>query len=223
MGYISMLHVPSIDGASIAECEFSRATHSLLRKAPVLKTSRRILATMLASAALLVSRTVEAQITYNVNLGAGSGSVVGTITTDGTLGNVTTGNLLSWSFQLMPNPGTSFLLTSGNGATAASSPLFASATQLVFDFSTNGYLAFQNPTIGSSVNYFCLTGGTQLCGGHAGGISVGTDVFGASFTAQTGQQVVATASTTVPEPSTVVLMASGLAIAGVMGRRRRKS
>jgi hypothetical protein len=48
-------------------------------------------------------------------------------------------------------------------------------------------------------------------------------VFGASFTAQTGQQVVATASTTVPEPSTVVLMASGLAIAGVMGRRRRKS
>ena len=56
-------------------------------------------------------------ITYNVNLTFGSaGSMVGTITTDGTLGVLTTSNIVSWNLTLADSATNSTLLTPSNSA-----------------------------------------------------------------------------------------------------------
>ena len=48
-----------------------------------------------------------ANITYNVNLTFGSaGSMVGTITTDGTIGVLSTSNIVSWNLTLADSPPT---------------------------------------------------------------------------------------------------------------------
>jgi collagen type VII alpha len=56
-------------------------------------------------------------ITYNVNLTFGSaGSMVGTITTDGTLGVLSTSNIVSWNLRLADSATNSTLLTPSNSA-----------------------------------------------------------------------------------------------------------
>ena len=102
------------------------------------------LATLLS---LLVPLSLNAMsITYDINRTVGSGSVVGTITTDGTLGTIGEASIVG--FSLLLNDGIdSATISSATGAivnTTGTSELSASSTELIYDFSapTKGLWGF---------------------------------------------------------------------------------
>lgn len=123
----------------------------------------------------------NAAIVYNVNqssstpLQAGelsplSDTVIGTITTDGTLGAVQSANITGWDLHLIDNvrPGDNSELTPANSQLVFDdgNALTASATQLSFDFgNAGGLLVFQGTTIGifSGYQYLCFAGATGTC------------------------------------------------------------
>ena len=102
---------------------------------------------------LLVAATAShAAIVYTVNRTIGAGSVVGSVTTDGTLGVLSAANVTDWSLTIDEGDAEgSFLLTAVNSDLLVDGDgLTASLTHLLFDFSGAGDLAlWQNPTTGS--------------------------------------------------------------------------
>ncbi|MEF8727049.1 MAG: PEP-CTERM sorting domain-containing protein [Accumulibacter sp.] len=179
-----------------------------------------------AVSSLVAAMTASASpITYNVNLAIGpnTGTAVGTITTDGTIGVLAAKNVLSFSITLDPDPGSAFVINEGNAEIGDYQGLIATLSDLSFNFSGSDSWLMQNPNVGSAGNYLCFTG-AALCGGSsqtsANAITMGTDVVGVNASPMQGRQVVATA-TSVPEPSSVALAALGLIAAGVGTRRRR--
>jgi len=126
-------------------------------------------------------------ITYNVNLTFGSGSAVGTITTDGTIGVLTPTNIVNWNLTL--NDGTKTGVLTPSNTTISGSGLSATATTLLFDYSTWGtQLGFS-----SSAGVLCFTDYTNC---FPGGTGLGTwSVSGDnlySFANASGVQPIAT-------------------------------
>ena len=106
----------------------------------------------------------SASVIFNVNQTIGAGGVTGTITTDGTLGALASVNLVDWKLTL--NDGTAtFLLTAANSEVGfiLGAPLSETASQLLFDTANGGIVLFQNPTIGSGQNFWCLDNSSGSC------------------------------------------------------------
>jgi hypothetical protein len=163
-------------------------------------------------------------LVYDVNLAVGSGSANGTITTDGVFGVLGYGDIVDWNIVLNPNPGSTFTLlgpSSGNNSSfyLDGTGFTASATSLNFDFSGSGCAGFQNPYIGSGMNY--LSFAASVCGGYTNAINLATDIWAANTSPQDGIQVVATISP-VPEPQTYAMLLVGLGLIGFMARRRKE-
>jgi len=101
-------------------------------------------------------------ITYNVNLTFGSaGSMVGTITTDGTLGALTTSNIVSWNLTLADSPTNSTLLTPSNSAFSSgnyntggqpNNDFTATSTTLTMTYSNGGFWG-----VSGASGQFCMT------------------------------------------------------------------
>ena len=101
-------------------------------------------------------------ITYNVNLTFGSaGSMVGTITTDGTIGVLNTSNIVSWSLTLADSPTNSTLLTPGNSAFNSgidntggqpNNAFTATSTNLTMTYSGGGFWG-----VSGASGSFCMT------------------------------------------------------------------
>ena len=130
---------------------------------------------------------VGAGITYNVNVQITSSnptknplqsdSVVGTITTDGTIGTILAHNIKSWDLRLIDSlnsannieltPANSQVAEDGDGAGQhiGGGGLTATATGLFFDFSNkNAEFGFQaSARLYSGNNYFCLSGAGSAC------------------------------------------------------------
>ncbi len=179
--------------------------------------------TILGLVLCVVCTCVNASKIYDVNLSVGTGSATGSITTDGLFGSLSASDILDWSIKLDGNPGNIFTLLgplSGNNSQLAvnSSNFVASAGAITFNFSSGGYVLFQNPSLGSGINYLCFA--SDLCGNFSNAINLGTNVFGVDTSPQTGVQIVATANANVPEPTTIALIGLGFAS---MAYRRRKS
>ncbi len=168
-------------------------------------------------------------ISYTVNRTIGAGSVMGTIQTDGTTGILGSGNILDWNLLL--NDGTSSFTNlgpaSGNNSKlffSATTNLTATATQLLFDFGgLEGGVMFQNPFVGSSINYWCVQAGGSVCisGSVRGeGVRVNTALRTLEYG---GNEVIGTAAG-VPEPASIGLIALG--VTALLTRRavaRRKA
>lgn len=182
---------------------------------------KKLLTPILALAMLLaITKGAQATpITYNVNLTLGNGSATGSITTNGSVGILGTGHILDW--DLLLNDGiTTFALdgTTNSARSVVGSGLVATLTELTFDFSSSGYLLFQNPSTGSGINYLVFRGADQL---PASSITVKTNSEAAKDTVtMTGVQTIATvAPTSVPDAgSTLPLLGFGL-MAIAAGRR----
>lgn len=179
----------------------------------------RLLPSVAAAAFLLCSPAFASSITYTVNENFPAFTAQGTITTDGTLGTLTTANILSFDLSLtisfvsasFTNGGSFIAQIEGTDVTATASGLF-------YDF--GGPVSFFN--LGSS------TDETFLCFGNAGGCagSGGMTAVTASIAGlvglsptQSGEVQIA-AVTAVPEPPTLALLGSGLfGVAAVLRKR----
>jgi len=186
-----------------------------------------------------ITYTVNETITGPVNGVAGNpiqtDSVVGTVTTDGTIGVLQTSDILSWNLDLIDvtNPQYSDLLTTSNSSFSASgNALSATDAGLYFNFNGSGIAAFQdnNPGPSSGYHYWCLNATSYAC---ALGNTIAPDnVY--SWNLGNGDDLVIAASGTqgqvgnspldqggeTPEPSSLLLLGSGLV--GLVCLVRRK-
>ena len=132
------------------------------------KTIGMRLASILFAMLLMVGVATASPITYSVNRTIGTGSVTGTIQTDGTIGALTAANITDWNLTL--NDGIStFILTgplSGNNSHVftTGNDVSATASALSFNFSgvDNGYFLFQ-VSFGSGQHYYCTATSAGVC------------------------------------------------------------
>jgi hypothetical protein len=162
-----------------------------------------------------------------------SDTILGSITTDGVIGAVQTSDILSWNLDLIDNLNSAYDvdLTPGNSSiiTDNGNALIASANGLSFNYSVpGGGFAIQANYPGeySGYSYFCLDSGYFAC---AVGETIspnfvytdGVDLTGAS--APIGDQSLdpgAGTTSVTPEPSSLLLLGSGLVGLAEVGRRR---
>ncbi len=162
-----------------------------------------------------------------------SNTVVGTLTTDGTIGVLASSNIISWDLDLIDNlnSGNDFELSATDSALVedTGSALSATATGLSFNFAGSGEFLIQGTANGafSGFNYFCFSTGSACLAGET--ISPqfifddGTVLTG--MAAPVGMQPLdqtppAPPTGVVPEPSTYGLVLTGLL--GLSGSLKRK-
>ncbi len=186
-----------------------------------------ILALAGVTVALAISSTAGAVTTYAVNDPAGPGGVTGFIETDGTLGVLGTGNIVDYNLLLNDGSSTFDLLgpLSGNNSQVVvyGSAFTATATGLFYDFSSGGGFSavdFQNPFIGSGVNYLCFNDTGGGCSGNPSALVVET-TGSQAIQPETGVTLVA--GTGVPEPAAWAMMLVGFASIGAALRSNRKA
>jgi hypothetical protein len=191
--------------------------------------------------ALGTSAAQAAPIIYTANINTGAfGSIIGTFTTDGTIGNITGANFTAWNITITGRTASGLVVSEVlnnlnssvfSGSTFSGSimgtlnALVASPTQLTFNYSdsTPGFLLFQK-VFGSGTSYACFaTPGTGLCTPGSGLVPFSpTGEFAgqgnSSAPAETGVRVLAAS---VPEPSTWLTMFAGLGLVGMSMRRRK--
>jgi PEP-CTERM motif len=192
--------------------------------------------------ALGTSAAEAAPIIYSVSASPGAfGAISGTVTTDGTIGNITGANFTAWNIIISGRDALGHTITenltnlnssvfSGStfsgGIVGTLNALVASPTQLTFNYSnaTPGFLLFQK-VFGSGTSYACFaTPGTNLCTSGSSLVPTNTDADGtfagqgsSSAPAETGVRVIGSA---VPEPSTWLTMFAGLGLVGMAMRRK---
>jgi hypothetical protein len=155
-------------------------------------------------------------MTYYFNQTVGSGSVTGSITTDGTIGTLGSADILGWYLVLKDGGATIILIPSQSGVLDFGPDLTASTTNLMFNFSGAccGEFAIGNPMMPDEGAVVYLTAMPALL--YESGIYlVDLDYYFNTSELQSGDQVIAT----IPEPSTCGLMLLGVGIVFVVRKR----
>ncbi len=180
--------------------------------------------TAIALTAFVISLAAAASAgaqTYTFNQTVGGGSASGTITTDNTLGVLSTSNITGFNITINDGSNT-FLLTNANGqALISGSALTATANGLFFNFdlSDTNFALFQNPYTSSGINYFCLQT-TGCYGPFLPGVGLRLQDAQQTNTLQGNVQFATLATGAVPEPATWALMLVGFGAVGYAMRRR---
>ncbi len=185
--------------------------------------------------------TVDETITGPLNGTPGNptqtDSVVGTVTTDGTIGVLHAGNLVGWDLKLVDvtTPSNSYELTSANSLISVDTGtvLNASATGLFFNFASTGAFGFQasDPGAYSGYRYWCLSEGWYGCldgnsiapnNVYAGNAGDDLVVAATGTEGQVGDSPLDPTPpvTAVPEPPLPVLFGLGLAVVAAVRRWR---
>ena len=181
-----------------------------------------------ASAAALLTVAASAAwavpLTYGINRSIGAGSVIGSITTDGMFGQLSSANVTGWNLLL--NDGTtSYPLMSGSSSVfITGADVSADSNHIYFNFSgsDSGVFLFQQ-SLFSGAHYYCDATVAAAFYCKPGESVVPTDVFsnpGFPNVARVGTIAIADAVIpSVPEPSTVALLTLGLALIGTRKAR----
>jgi len=183
--------------------------------------------------------SAEASITYTVNQTIGSGSVTGTITTDGAVGALSQADFLSWNLLLTGAGGATFNLTEGGSGVevgnisdpfnpnAGNADLTADAQNIYFNYDgvDGGYLGFQELPFYGGQQYWCNAahGNEFDCSQGKSVVPVLFSNPSSQYAAAAGNQVIASVAATggVPEPAAWALMVLGFGGLGAVLRRRR--
>jgi PEP-CTERM motif len=160
--------------------------------------------------------------TFDVNLTIGSGSVTGTIITDGTTGTIGPTDILSYNLNVFTPPGTTGNLNStvpGTSVAELGGNFSATTNTLTYDFSGGtGFLYFFNGAIAD----FCLYTGGECNSPPLAGEFILTNGGYQSTGSLSGVTVFATTPiATTPEPSTSGLMLIGVGLLGLVVMRKR--
>jgi hypothetical protein len=164
-------------------------------------------------------------ISYNVNFTVGSGSVHGFIETNGAVGTLSVGDIVSWNLLLNDGVSTFDLMGTSNSAVGVvGTSLSATTTDLSFNFSnsTEDYVLFQNPSLGSGINFLCFEGVNNNCSGNSSSLNLATaeGFENIQVLPEQGNQIVGIVGTSAtPEPSSLLLF--GTSLLGLAPFRRK--
>jgi hypothetical protein len=158
---------------------------------------------------LLSAFALHATTIYTVNRSVGAGFVVGTITTDDTVGVLATSNILAWDLTVNNGSASTQLSNTllGNNVFVTGNQLSATPTELLFNFDaqTVNYLYFESSFAN---NFWCIE--SRGCAEQSPFETV-VVANNRVNVARSGSEVI---GSTVPEPSTWALVAlSGSALA----------
>lgn len=184
-----------------------------------MKVSKLGLAALFASLSFgtLIAPTVlkADNIEYAVDQSLPSGSITGTITTDGTLGTLAAANIVGWNLTSMVGASSQVLTPLDSQVSGTGNDLTATPTALTLDFSNlnYGYLSFN--AISPDLGYAVWVAG-YVSGSYGYVAANVTDNVGLeTYQYESGSQGIATVTDT-PEPGTSSLMLIGLGFLGML-------
>jgi hypothetical protein len=184
-----------------------------------------------------LATAAQANVVYSINqtsttpevsgeLSPLSDTVIGTITTDGTIGVLQSGNILDWNLQLLDNlrPAYDFTLTPANSGIwfDTGDGLSASASGLSFDFSKIGAVFIIQGTVhgfSSGFQYFCFQATSGPC---LQGETIVPYYYSVDGTLATGFSGTVPLGG-VPEPASWAMMLGGFGLVGGALRSHRKA
>ena len=179
--------------------------------------SRSAAIAVVAAAFMMSAIPARASILYAVDESIGGGSVVGSITTDGTIGTLTAANFISWSLTFNGLLGATFNTDETSSVVIVQgADVTASLTNIYFNYdgADNGYLLIQhNPFSGQT--YWCNATIYDTCFQGASIVPVAYNDPSTQIAGRQGNNVIASASTQVPEPSAAALLS--IMAAGIFG------
>jgi PEP-CTERM motif len=179
-----------------------------------------------AAAALAAAVSPAHATVYNVDRTIGSGSVVGTITTDGATGTITFSDFTAWDLVLTGVGATATITNNDVGAAVWGEGLdiTADATHVFFNFSASdgGFLIFQDDKM-SGNTYWCVDSTSIACTANEAVVPQSFGDPSAQAATLSGNQAIASTAGAVPEPATWALMLLGFAGLGYAGFRQSRT
>jgi len=183
-----------------------------------------------AAAASLACGVAHADITYVVDHSYGSGSVMGTITTDGATGPLADSDFVSWDLTISDGTNSAILNTGDSvEANSVDNNIYATTTDLLFNFgppSTTFY--FYDNTSTSSICW--SSSGASGCNisvpsadsTPGASIVIGNNADGDQIIAPLSGEAYVIGVASVPEPAAWALMLVGFGGLGAALRSKRR-